>query len=159
MRLAAGRGSLAGASSAVKIPPMAQHPQPLVDRIISLANAGLTRAAIASQVGLTRSAVSGLLHRLDIFTPAPAKPPKPARPRRSYTKAKSSKPLPVMFGKITRHRNLPSVSWADLAVHHCRWPIDNDLWCGNSKTDGSYCAGHAALAYRPAVDRQHRQAA
>lgn len=134
-----------------KISPM-PHPQPLVDRVVALASAGHTRSAIAAQVGLTRSAVCGLLHRLGIFTPAPARPPKPARPTRPYVRtAKASKPLPAVC-EITDNPESPGVSWNDLARPHCRWPVDGDRWCGKVRTHGSYCGDHFALAYRPTVN-------
>jgi hypothetical protein len=132
---------------------MPQHRPEVVDRITSLAVAGLTRSAIASQVGLTRSAVCGLLHRLGIFTPAPRKPPRLERTKRPYIRmAKPSKPEPRIISK-EKSINSPGVAWCDLAGHHCRWPLDGARWCGKAKREGSYCSHHFALAYRPSIHR------
>lgn len=42
-------------------------------------------------------------------------------------------------------------SLLDLKDHQCRWPVQ-DLFCGNAKVHGSYCAPHAALAHRKSYD-------
>lgn len=49
----------------------------------------------------------------------------------------------------------------DLGLHHCRWVIGDaagpdTIYCGMPSTRGSYCACHAALAYRPREDRPKR---
>lgn len=129
----------------------------VIEAVMALAAAGLTRSQIAAKVGMTRSAVIGICWRRDVA--APTKEPKPAKPRRPRTitlKAKPSKPLPIKSDIMS---NLPGVSWGDLQHHHCLWPLDGDRWCGEAKRDGSYCTHHARLAYRPAIARQHHRAA
>ncbi len=43
------------------------------------------------------------------------------------------------------------VALVDLQNRHCRWPVDVDgttMFCGADKQTGSFCEGHARLAYR-----------
>ena len=49
----------------------------------------------------------------------------------------------------------------DLGLFHCRWVIGDaagpdTIYCGMPSTRGSYCACHAAIAYRPRVERPRK---
>ena len=56
-----------------------EHAIEIVETIISLAIAGHSRGVIADQMGMTRSAVSGVLFRQGIKAPKPKPAPKPRR--------------------------------------------------------------------------------
>ena len=96
--------------------------------------------------GLTRCAVLGKVHRLDLPThAAPPKlhrtftrtgmPPKPKRPAKPAIEA----PAPL------------NIAFLDLQPPHCRYPVSDappHLFCGQSKQPGSsYCPHHHALAH------------
>lgn len=131
-----------------------QHPPAVVEAIIELAARGLTRSAIAAKIGnISRSAVSGILYRHGIFTPAPRKPPRDVRPKRIYIKAKASQPYRVRSPDFTLCETAHGgVTWRDLEPSRCcTWPVQGDLWCGETKQSGtSYCATHFRMAYRKA---------
>jgi hypothetical protein len=45
----------------------------------------------------------------------------------------------------------PVVSFAELAAHHCRWPV-GDAYCGATALPGSsYCRRHTFLAHHHRV--------
>lgn len=143
------------------------HAPIIIETIISLAKAGLSRSAIAERMKLTRSAVCGILHHRGIKSPTKTKAsPRPrgdftpaGKVRRTITKAKVSKPPPppVICNNLLQ-TNLPGVTLDELQPHHCRWILDGGLYCGAAKRERSYCDQHAALAYRSPAERQ-RQAA
>lgn len=128
-----------------------QHSADIVQAIVALATAGLSRAQIAAQIGgLSRSAVCGVLWRKGFTTPKPETKAKPARqPRRiKPVKAKPVRTV-VPMGTTLAGTGVP---WCDLdTTRCCTWPVQGGLWCGEAKTDGSYCREHFALAYRRAA--------
>lgn len=130
------------------------HAQDVVDRIIELAKAGVTRKDIGAKFGLSRSALCGILWRRGIAPAArPAKgAKKPAHKLARLKTAKPSNPVPVKFTNLVNLES-PGVSWGDLQLSHCRWPLDGDRWCGQTKREGSYCFLHFALAYRASHQR------
>jgi hypothetical protein len=144
------------------------HPEPVVENIISLAKQGLPRSEIARQVGMTRNAILGLLHRRGITAPVVTKPARPKRTaartvtrkskRQSDSEAKANAiaAAAVKAAAIEAAAKAVSVSsgvtWADLnSSHQCRWPLDGALWCGEAKTIGSYCTKHFNLSRRPHI--------
>lgn len=166
------------------MPPRLPHEPSVIDQVIALAKSGLSRAAIAQRMSLTRSSVCGILWRRGISTPQP----KPAATSKGLSHVTKPRPAKIKTSKEEKHTQdnsnnvtttevakrghgtsrplLPSrpahasgVSWSDLAAGHCRWPLANMNFCGEPMRHGSYCLHHAALAYRPATDRQQRRAA
>jgi GcrA cell cycle regulator len=137
---------------------------------------GLTCSQIAAEIGVTRNAIIGKIHRLGLKplrspgTPARACPPRAASPRFSQRKL-----LRLMFAEAPslaadQTADLESIESAqrcsllDLAAGKCRWPVADPtgdrggtdfVFCGNAAVTGfSYCAGHARMAYRlPARQR------
>jgi GcrA cell cycle regulator len=137
--------------------------------------AGLTCSQIAAEIGVTRNAVIGKLHRLGLTTGGrPGRPPSalaqrmrtaaPVQPRerrqtrltRIFRAIADAGPTLVPFPTEievpveSAHR----CSLFDLTSDRCRWPLsdpgkDDFGFCGNHTIAGiSYCAGHARLAYR-----------
>jgi GcrA cell cycle regulator len=136
---------------------------------------GLTCSEIATEIGVTRNAVIGKIHRLGLCpVRGPGGSGRPCAPRsRRERAANRRRPLlqvllcdgarvaeatvtgPVQSGQPR--------ALLDLTKDQCRWPLAEaagecsaDLvFCGNEAIAGlSYCAGHARMAYRvPARQR------
>jgi GcrA cell cycle regulator len=142
------------------------------ERIEQLRNfvvSGLTCSQIAAEIGVTRNAVIGKIHRLGLSparpagVPARSCPPRVRRPRASP----HSRLLHLIYSDAPRAGagagealaiepidSAQRCSLLDIAQGKCRWPIgDPDTvdfaFCGNEALAGfSYCAGHARMAYR-----------
>ncbi len=149
-----------------------------VDQLRSFLTAGLTCSQIAAEIGVTRNAVIGKIHRLGLSpgrprgrqpsalaqrmrteraTPALPRPPRSpiAQLLRAMTKTEGVNV--VRFPSATEMPAVESVkhcSLLELDSNGCRWPLGDpgkaDFgFCGNDSIAGvSYCAGHARLAYR-----------
>jgi len=135
--------------------------------------AGLTCSQIAAEIGVTRNAVIGKIHRLGLTTSgrpgrrplglsqrmrpqAPQIPRRQTRLTRIFRAIAEAGPTIVPFPaeievpvESTRRCSL-----LELAGGRCRWPLSDpgkaDFgFCGSEAVAGfSYCAGHARLAYR-----------
>jgi GcrA cell cycle regulator len=136
-------------------------------------NAGLSCSQIAGEIGATRNAVIGKLHRLGLGRPRdtlagrfkqtrvaknPARP-KALRPkswrlsiRTQHAMLRAAYPTPA--GNEASVDSPHKCSLLELSQAQCRWPISEPgaadfRFCGNSAVEGvSYCAGHARIAYR-----------
>jgi GcrA cell cycle regulator len=96
---------------------------------------------MANQLGTSRSSITGFCRRQNIQLPPPPRgvvelPTVPLPPTQTW--AMHRRPVTVMA----------------LREHHCRWPVGNSgpgdqMYCGDRKRRGSYCAKHAAMAYAP----------
>ena len=140
------------------------------ERVAQLRNfigAGLTCSQIAAEIGVTRNAVIGKIHRLGLGPGRPAAmpgracPPRTRRPRLS-----SQRQMLRLIGAVAPRGaagdaleaaavdSAQSCSLLELAQGKCRWPLSDPgaadfAFCGNDAIAGfSYCAGHARLAYR-----------
>ena len=145
-----------------------------IELLKKLFDAGLSCSQIAGEIGTTRNAVIGKMHRLGLSRPkslfvdrikAPraAKDvwrPKALRPRiRGLSIEAQRERLRTAYpGRVRSEAPVESphkCSLLELAPAQCRWPISEPGsqefgFCGNPAVDGfSYCAGHARLAYRP----------
>jgi GcrA cell cycle regulator len=136
-----------------------------VDQLRNYICAGLSCSQIAAEIGVTRNAIIGKIHRLGLA------------PGRGSAAPARRRALPAPPGRITQRRALRAVraqamafaaaapedapvdsaqrcSLLDLAQGQCRWPISDPgkadfAFCGNEAIEGlSYCAGHARMAYR-----------
>jgi GcrA cell cycle regulator len=145
-----------------------------IEILKKLFDAGLSCSQIAGEIGTTRNAVIGKMHRLGLSRPKnlfadrvkPARPakdgwrPKPLRAKlramnisaqRDMLRAAYPSPADDAVPIDSPHK----CSLLELRPAQCRWPISEPqcadfAFCGNPSTDGlSYCAGHARLAYRP----------
>jgi len=140
------------------------------ERIEQLKNyvvAGLTCSQIAAEIGVTRNAVIGKIHRLGLGpgrperAPVRACPPRgrrpPFSPQRQLLRllhadaagaADQAAPVPDPVDSGQR------CSLLELSQGKCRWPISDPgaadfAFCGNEAAAGfSYCPGHARMAYR-----------
>jgi GcrA cell cycle regulator len=145
-----------------------------IEILKKLFDAGLSCSQIAGEIGTTRNAVIGKMHRLGLSRPKNlfANRSKPARAAPDGWRPKALR-AKVRGLSISAQRDMlraayPSRAESDapidsphkcslleLSLAQCRWPISEPgaadfAFCGNPSADGvSYCAGHARLAYRP----------
>jgi GcrA cell cycle regulator len=150
-----------------------------IEQLKSCFNAGLTCSQIAREIGATRNAVIGKMHRLGLSRPKDvlANGLKRARAAKNAARPKSFGPKGLGSKSwrltIVDQRDLliaafpgSAVSCAavdsaqkctllELSQAKCRWPINDpgahDFgFCGNEPVNGlPYCVGHARIAYRP----------
>jgi len=148
-----------------------------VEQLRSFVVTGLSCSQIAAEMGVTRNAVIGKIHRLGL---SPGRPPggsgrscapRGHRPRRvgqrGLLQLLFSNGAPAI-GALAKSapiaiESAQPCSLLDLAQGKCRWPLSKGngdcgaadfIFCGNEAIAGlSYCAGHARLAYRAAARR------
>jgi GcrA cell cycle regulator len=133
---------------------------------------GLTCSEIAAEIGVSRNAVIGKIHRLGLSSGRPAGvqaqdcPPRARRPRaptqhRLLRLAYAQTPNggeAIMFG--TTVDSAQPCSLVELAERKCRWPLGDPVkpdfaFCGNEAVTGfAYCIGHARMAYRSGERRR-----
>jgi GcrA cell cycle regulator len=139
-----------------------------IDRLRNYVGAGLTCSQIAAEIGITRNAVIGKIHRLGL---GPGRGGGPPVRRRATGAPSQQSPLRRALRAVRTHAELidPAIehladsahpcSLLDLAGNTCRWPISDPgkadfAFCGNEAIAGvSYCAGHARMAYRSSARR------
>ena len=144
-----------------------------VEQLRTFISTGLSCSQIAAEIGVTRNAVIGKIHRLGLAPGRPAGasarscPPRTGRPR-----LPTQRQLLHLIGAetpcVTDGMSLGAVpiesaqrcSLLELAQDKCRWPISecekaNFAFCGNEAIAGfPYCAGHARMAYRSPARRR-----
>ena len=161
-------------------PPTPSHAPPhspwTPERIEQLRNcvgSGLSCSQIAAEIGVTRNAVIGKIHRLGLAPGRPAAAPARSCPPRARAPAvvAATPVLRLMFAQSpslagdARHRTCRSTatqrcSLTELAQGKCHWPVGDPCaadfaYCGNEAVAGlSYCAGHARMAYRVPARRR-----
>lgn len=92
---------------------------------------------MANSLGTSRDAILGFCNRQDIQCGQPAAPIAPAV---------DIGPDGGCAPELWQGQGIP---WLDAPRNACRWPLGDDAkhCCGETKTKGSYCARHAAIAY------------
>jgi GcrA cell cycle regulator len=139
-----------------------------VEQLRNCVVTGLSCSQIAAEIGVTRNAVIGKIHRLGLSPVRPpgasarSCPPRARRPRAAGQRAL----LRLLFADgaaIAATAPEPAAvesqkpcSLIELEQGKCRWPIAEAagdcadfVFCGNAAATGfSYCAGHARIAYR-----------
>jgi GcrA cell cycle regulator len=133
---------------------------------------GLTCSEIAAEIGVSRNAVIGKIHRLGLSSGRPAGaqardcPPRARRPRASTQRrllqlAYAQMPEggePIVFDATVA--SAQPCSLVELAERKCRWPLGDPVksdfaFCGNEAVGGfAYCIGHARMAYRSSERRR-----
>jgi GcrA cell cycle regulator len=144
-----------------------------VDQLRSYVVAGLSCSQIAAEIGVTRNAVIGKIHRLGLSPGRPAAapartcPPRARRPRLStqhqHLRVVYADAPGVADGMALEPEPIDSAkrcSLIELGQGNCRWPISDPgaadfAFCGNEAIAGEpYCAGHARMAYRSSARRR-----
>jgi len=139
--------------------------------------AGLSCSRIAYEIGVSRNAVIGKMHRLGLSQPKELRQrERAARPARVDIPGtwRHQRPRPTIAAqhemlKAAFRESAPceeiairsgrECSLFELGQEKCRWPISTPgaadfCFCGNEPVKGlPYCPGHARLAYRPARAR------
>jgi hypothetical protein len=112
---------------------------------------------IASELGLSvsRNAVIGRAHRLNLCMPKPPKKENTLARRSRRIRIRKEKTMPP---SPPHEPDFSGVSLFDLERHHCRFPNERgDLYCGNHRLEDSpYCLAHHRICYvksdrKPAV--------
>jgi GcrA cell cycle regulator len=143
-----------------------------VEQLRTFVVTGLTCSQIAAEIGVTRNAVIGKIHRLGLSpdrpagAPARSCPPRVRRPRltsqRQLLRLVFSE-APGAMSETDQGLGVESAqrcSLLDLAQGKCRWPVGDPsaadfAFCGNEAVAGfSYCAGHSRMAYRAPARRR-----
>jgi GcrA cell cycle regulator len=145
-----------------------------IEQLKSCVVTGLTCSEIATEIGVSRNAVIGKLHRLGLSTgrsagsPPRNRPPRARRPRPQRTFLRlafaraadgSVEPMPDLMLDAPVDSAHPC-SLIDISEHKCRWPIGDPAaadfaFCANDAITGfAYCAGHARMAYRVPARRR-----
>jgi GcrA cell cycle regulator len=132
-----------------------------VDQLRRYVEAGFSCGQIAGEIGLSRNAVIGKIHRLGLWrgtshTPRPRTQPRRAvfSQRRALAAAYAATSTAGMEQVIDSAKRC---SLLELTKGQCRWPISDPgaadfCFCGNDVVGGlSYCVGHARFAYRSAA--------
>jgi GcrA cell cycle regulator len=147
-----------------------------IEQLQSFVVAGLSCSQIAAQIGVTRNAVIGKIHRLGLSPVRPpgavartcpprARDPRAARPHRRLRLLWSNgAATPEADAGPDSVESTQPCSLLDLAQGKCRWPVSDAagngraadfVFCGNPAIEGlSYCAGHARMAYRAPARRR-----
>lgn len=147
--------------------PIATWTPERIDQLRTYVVAGLTCSQIAAEIGVSRNAIIGKIHRLGIGPGRPAAAPMRRRPAPVPRPAQNRA---VVRTQVLEFTELPLAgapvestqrcSLLDLAHDRCRWPISDPgkadfAFCGNIALAGaSYCAGHARMAYRASTRRR-----
>ncbi|MFY9762620.1 MAG: GcrA family cell cycle regulator [Xanthobacteraceae bacterium] len=154
--------------------PSPAHSPWTAERIEQLRNgvtSGLSCSQIAAEIGVTRNAVIGKIHRLGLSPGRPAAPARSCPPRARQPRSSPQRQfLRLMFtqapgvagaeAEATPVETMQRCSLLDLAPGECRWPVGDPCkadfaYCGNQAVAGfSYCAGHARMAYRAPARRR-----
>ena len=142
-----------------------------IEQLRNCVTSGLSCSQIAAEIGVTRNAVIGKIHRLGL---SPGRPAAPARscpprvrpprlsPQRQFLRLAFAQ-APSVAGEDAEPTPLESMqccSLLELAPGKCRWPVGDPCkadfaYCGNQAVGGfSYCAGHARMAYRAPARRR-----
>lgn len=105
---------------------------------------GYTAGQIAAELGVTRSAVMGVISRHHYQQPPKTKPrPQPLLPKPANGRIPPAPPPPTPAAERL-------TIW-QLEEHHCRWPDGEQApfrYCGQNKISGSsYCAMHHRRAH------------
>ncbi|MGO8241259.1 GcrA family cell cycle regulator [Rhizobium ruizarguesonis] len=126
-------------------------------RVAVMLKRGLSRREIALEMGITRSACGGRIHRDDdLRTVGPRRPP--SRPKRVGSMTPPPSP-PIPKPEMRR------VPLKDLMQDECTWPvttlpdrsvIGGYLFCGaETQPLGKWCPYHMCIGYVPPRERRH----
>lgn len=134
--------------------------------------AGMPCSRISAILGVSRNAVIGKAHRLQLEPRA--RPPKRDRPsgagRGKYCRRLHTPHTRDVFGKLIAPEAfipraddvepLPGITIDNLTANSCRYPRGDApiLFCGHPQQPGSsYCPSHHALCWRPRVQIDREQ--
>lgn len=123
---------------------------------------GQTPQQIASDLGLGKKQVTGIVFRAGLYEPKKRQPAKTEKRKSRYQRVEfanfPSRPPVVAepFDARTADVTPLHIGFADLEDHHCREPYGdgpNYTYCGHRAIGSSYCVAHIRINYRPADTR------
>jgi GcrA cell cycle regulator len=159
--------SMTTPSTAISSATVTWNPE-RVAQLRAFIGAGMTCSQIAAEIGVSRNAVIGKIHRLGLGPGRPAAalgrvcPPRTQRPRVSSQRQmlrliKAPEAIAdAATGEAPAVASTQGCSLLELGHGKCRWPVSERsasaadfVFCGNEIAGGfSYCAAHARMAYR-----------
>ncbi len=167
---AASNSTRAPAQSKTHSPSHSPWTPELIEKLRNGVASGLTCSQIAAEIGVTRNAVIGKIHRLGLSPGRPAAPARSCPPRvRQPRHSPQRQFLRLMFAQAPgvagdevepAVENMQRCTLLELMPGKCRWPVGDPCaadfaYCGNDAVTGfSYCAGHARMAYRVPARRR-----
>lgn len=138
-----------------------------INKVVEMWNEKYTSYQISQEVGITRNAVMGIVHRhgkrknplkvivkrvepkIDLAKqeqkPEPKKRAAPKKEKKLTVfrkRIKATEPFPELTFKITQGKKM-----MDLGPFDCRWIWDDSSYCGRPTAMCSYCAQHKAIVY------------
>jgi GcrA cell cycle regulator len=155
-------------STTISATPVTWNPE-RVTQLRTYIGAGLTCSQIAAEIGVSRNAVIGKIHRLGlgpgrsaatvtrVCSPRPQRPQVPSQ--RQMLRVLTAEAPRVADDTILEAPTVESTqgcSLLELGHGKCRWPVSERggsaadfIFCGSDAASGfSYCAAHARMAYR-----------
>lgn len=139
-----------------------------LERLTQMWADGSSASEIAKELRVpTRNIVIGKIHRLGLTRNPTGKAVEAKRRSRPRAKRRAPWAAPVLAIPLPVEpevvvvaepvlQSTGPITLAELAAHHCRWPIGDPQaadfhYCGAYKiADSSYCNAHHMLAYAPA---------
>lgn len=120
--------------------------QDRVEALTKLWAEGMSAAVIQAQLGVSRNAIIGKVHRLKL----PGRPTKVSTPKRRPARSPTFRIRRPVQRKAAPVIDLShQCSFQALAPRCCKWPLPAGMFCGATTLDlRPYCAGHADVAYR-----------
>lgn len=140
--------------------PDANWTDELIARLRALWAEGHSAAEIGRRMGISKNAVVGKAHRLDLpARPSPIILKGAKRQPRMLPKLRAKGPLALLAEPVRPHVPRPAafVATPPVARHACCWPFGDPgtpsfRFCGDPGLQGKpYCVEHCGLAYRPVV--------
>jgi hypothetical protein len=131
-------------------------------KVIELWNAGNSSGLIADELDMTRSQVSGIIHRLKGRV-AIVRGHNPLQSKHTDKKSPGA-PKPEALKKPPPPPPLPppveGLGIHELKKTSCRWPVagckDSMRYCGATTYEPPYCEHHSLIAYATPVMRQRK---
>jgi len=143
-------------------------------RIVELWRVGKTSTEIAIAMGMTRSAIMGVVNRHGqrkmtgfkkigpkatktriVEIPSPYNPSKSIRKRVRLPLTKPEKYIGLSEPFVNEtYTKTQGKKIMNLGPFDCRWIFDDDSYCGQPKKFRSYCVYHAKIVYVPIVKKE-----